>query len=397
MKILHVVPSLALSTGGPAVNAIALARQMDLRGHTCHVLTTDIKSPSQAAQVETGATVGDFPAGAELVSISIAKVRQPHRLVFSPGLMRTLLFESKHYDVVHVHSANQFPQFAVWCATLISHTPYIVSPRGALDPWIRRRGGALVALNDWLWHRRMLNGSSLLHFTTEEERTLVAPMQLTSPSIVLPNGLDIADLATVRPDPTIRDRWLDGFAGFVIMNHGRLSEKKGLDLLVRAAGTISRGSGPDFRLVFIGPDEEGIGSRLRAIAAEYDMAEKLRLIPPQTGSDLQRIVQAADVWVLPSHTENFGMAVVEAMAAARPVIATPAVNIAPDAASEDALVMCSNDPEELARQIVQLMNDPDRRRQLGDRGRVYSSRFDWSALGDRYENMYRTVATLKTG
>ena len=234
----------------------------------------------------------------------------------------------------------------------------MLSPRGALDPWIRGRRRYIKQANDFLWQRRMLDDADAIHLTTEEEQQLIAPLHIRAPQVVIPNGIEVDRFRGPSDGQRFRERWLGGYKGPLIMNHGRLSAKKGLDVLFQALEIVR--TEVDAHLVFVGADDEGIGNQLRRHIRATNLARHVTIVPPLSGSDLVDAIHSADVWALPSYTENFGMAVVEAMAAGRAVVTSPHVNIAPEASVAGALLMVENSPEAVASALSELLQDSQR-------------------------------------
>jgi glycosyltransferase involved in cell wall biosynthesis len=112
---------------------------------------------------------GDLPAGADALDLRLFPARWPYRLAFSPELYRALGEEARRYDVVHIHSLFLFPQFAAYRGARGAGVPYIVSPRGALDPYLRQRSRHVKAISRALWQGRALEGAAALHVTSDEE------------------------------------------------------------------------------------------------------------------------------------------------------------------------------------------------------------------------------------
>jgi glycosyltransferase involved in cell wall biosynthesis len=315
------------------------------------------------------------------------RVRPPQRLAFSPAFDRALAREVSLYDVVHIHSLFLFPQFSGSRRAVRARRPYVVSPRGALDPWLRRRGRLRKVVTDISWQRRMLEHAAVLHLTSAEEARLLADVAPAVPRVVVPNGIAWARYQTL-PDPeAFRREHLDGHEGPIILNIGRLSYKKGLDILIRAFTLVSR-EVPEARLVIAGPDDEELTSRLAAVAATEGVSTYVKFVGMLTGQDKLGALAAADVWALPSYAENFGVAVVEALAAGLPVVVSPAVNIAPEIAAAGAGSVCPQEPEPLAVELLRLLCDPAERTRLGDRAREFARQFDWAGVAPQLKAMY---------
>jgi glycosyltransferase involved in cell wall biosynthesis len=312
-------------------------------------------------------------------------------MAFSPGLYAALQRDAAAYDVLHVHSLFLFPQYAAAKAVARHGLPYIVSPRGSLDPYLRRRGRVRKALTHATWQSRLLSGATAFHLTSEEEARLTADVAPRVQRVVVPNGVCWQQFQELPPGQAFRDRFLKGSDAPLVLNIGRISHKKGLDRLVRALSHVRRHV-PDCRLALVGPDDEGLAANLRALARDLEVADALVFTGHLTGRRKLEALSAANAWALPSHTENFGIAVVEALAAGVPVVVSPEVNLAPEIAANDAGLVCHPQPEELADAIAKLLTDPQRAATFAARGREFARRYDWRAVADRWLSMYAGAA-----
>jgi glycosyltransferase involved in cell wall biosynthesis len=391
MKILHVVPWLTLRAGGTSVVVVGLARALQALGVDVSIYTTDMAVPAQSDRLSRGVVLGDFPAGSGDIDIEIFPVNHPYRLVFSPQMHRALNASVEDFDVVHIHSLFLYPQFAAWFTASRNGIPYVVSPHGALDPFLRKKGRLRKRLVDVIWQRRMLDGADAFHLTTDEERALVADLGIVSSQCVIPIGIETGAFQNLPSDERFRSQMLDGVTGPVILHHGRISEKKGLDILVESFESIVSVH-PSARLVLVGPDDEGLADRLRLQANGLGIGHAVRFTGPLSGEALREALAAADVWALPSHTENFGLALVEAMAAGRPVVTSPHVNIAAAAEQGGAAIVVDNTPEEVAVAILHLLANPNRRNELSRNAVEFARRYDWHAVGKQFIDLYSSLS-----
>ena len=220
----------------------------------------------------------------------------------------------------------------------------------------------------------MLKRAAALHVTSEEEARLIADVAPDVPRAVVPIGIRWDDFQTLPPPGSFRDRYLGGHSGPVVLFLGRLTFKKGLDVLV--AG-FARAAVPDAVLAIVGPDDEGMQPGLESLARHAGIGSRVVFTGMLRGEDKAAAIAAADVWALPSHTENFGLAVVEALAAGRPVLMSPAVNIAHDAGAARAAAICEPDANEFGYALGALLADHERRVELGARAREFARRYDW--------------------
>jgi len=182
----------------------------------------------------------------------------------------------------------------------------------------------------------------------------------------------------------------------VIMNVGRIAYKKRLDRLIRAFAALPPRA-PAPVLAIVGPDDEGLGRDLDALARDLGVADRVHLTGVVNGAERQAALAAADVWALPSDTENFGNAIVEAMAAGVPVVITPGVNLADEIAAAGAGLVSATEPAAIAAQIGALLADADMAGRVAAAGRAFAARYDWSVVAPQLAGMYGRALELHTG
>jgi glycosyltransferase involved in cell wall biosynthesis len=298
------------------------------------------------------------------------------------------------YDIVHIHSLFLFPQYAAYRHASRADVPFIVSPCGALDPFLRRRSRIPKAVTHALWQGGLLLRASAIHFKSQDERALASDVPLAERQFVVPNGIDWSSFQGSADAETFRRRYLRGHAGPVILNVGRLSHKKGLDTLIHAFAQ-TRKTCPDAMLALVGPDDEGLQPRLAELAAEAGVGRDVMFTGLLRGQELRGALSAATVWALPSKTENFGSAVVEAMAAGVPVVISQEVNVAAAIDASSAGVVCPGTPAAFAAAIGALLDCESRRVELGERARTFAQRYDWRAIAPKLVEMYVAVASAR--
>lgn len=390
VKILHVVPSIAIRNGGLATAVAGLAYGLQKAGVTTEIFTTDLASPPQGKRLTRGLAASDFPPDIDGITMSLFEVNHPFRLAYSRQLGQTLSRGIRNFDVVHIHGLFLYPQFAAWRAATRFHVPYVVSIHGMLDPFLRSRGRLRKSVNDLLWQRRMLDNAHGIHFTSLEELSLVSDLKLCSPKFVIPNGLNLARFNELPSPSGFRSRFLNGINGPIILNHGRITQKKGLDILIRALSLVNQ-THKEATLVIVGPDDEQLEAELVALARALNIENQVKFVGSLVGNDLLSALAAADLWCLPSHSENFGLAVVEAMAAGLPVVTTALVNIAQEAADHGALAIATLAPESFANHILEFLQDPEKRHRIGETARHYVQRYDWTEVSKMFMAGYESI------
>ncbi len=389
LRVLSVIPSMAQRTGGPATvmvhSTIALGDRVERV-----IVCTDAGAPAAAAH--RAVSVEDMPAGAERLDIRVFPTKQPRKIGYSPELGRFLRSEVRSFDLVTIHSLNLYPQYAAYRAAKREGVPYLIVPHGALDPWLRSQRRVRKAGADLIFQREMLERAPAIQYTTDEEgrRAGVANPR----GFVVPNGVSFD--AVAAPDGAgPRFRAEHGFASdeLLVTFLGRIAAKKGLDILIRAFAA----SAVVGRLQIVGPDDEGLTPQLRQVAADAGVAERVSFMGPLYEGERAAALAATDIWALTSHTENFGNAVVEAMAASCPVVVSSGVNIASDIATADAGIVVEATASSAAQGLSRLAEDPSLRAEVANRGKEFAERFAWPIVSAELLALYQATATGATG
>ena len=318
MRILRVIDTLNPRTGGPAMGVRSVTPVLRDLGHETVIATVD--SPEQPAQCVDGADV-----------IALGPARGSYR--FSQDLRVWLLRNVHRFDVVVVHGLWQSLGRSVHLATRDNPVPYFVYPHGMLDPWFRRAYPGKHA-KKWLYwlmvERHVLGDASAVLFTCEEERRLArksfAPYYCVERVVnygtaAAPDDEALQIATWHKLYPALRHR---PFLLFL----GRIHPKKGIDLLLEAYATLASQTGTPPALVIAGPSEDPeLLRRLQTLAANLPERSEIIWTGLLEGAAKWGALRTADAFVLPSHQENFGLAVVEALSVGTPVLISKQVNI----------------------------------------------------------------------
>ena len=385
MRILQVIPTYlpAWRHGGPIYAVHGLSKALIQAGHEVEVFTTNVHGNGRLA-VATG-----VPQRVDGVPVTYFPVRFPHRLHRAPAMGRALRRRVGGFDLVHLHSLFLWPTAAAARAAERAGVPYLVAPRGMLVPdLVARQGRWRKRL--WLWavERRTLEHAAALHVTGALEASEAARFGYHLPRIVeVPNGLDATELI-LQPGATPSAKIADQISsGVDLLFLGRVSWKKGLDRLLPALPLL-----PGARLVVAGNDEENLIPKLEAQARELDVAERVHFVGPVAGADKAALLAAARCFVLPSYSENFGNAVLEAMAVGLPVVVTPEVGLATTVEETGAGRVVPGESTLWAAALAELLANETLRLELGKRGRaVVEERFGWAAIAARMAEVYREL------
>jgi glycosyltransferase involved in cell wall biosynthesis len=302
-------------------------------------------------------------------------------------MARALRKQVPEFEVVHIHNLWQYPQYAAFRAAREAGVPWIVSPHGSLDPYLRRRGRVRKAITSALWQREMLEDAALIHVTTSAEERLISDIATEVPREVVPCAIHTDEFAELPPRSEFREQHLGGYDGPLVVFLGRVTEKKGVDVLVRSFAQVLERQ--PARLAIVGPDDSGLRPKLERLAGELGLASDVVFTDALYGRDRLAALSACDAWALSSHTENFGIAVAEAMAAGCAVVISPGVNLSGDVAAADAGVIADAEPRAFAEGLLEVLGDPDRAKRLRQVAPEFAARYDWSQVTPQLIGMYR--------
>jgi glycosyltransferase involved in cell wall biosynthesis len=294
---------------------------------------------------------------------------------YAPRFSRWLKERHARYDAVIVQGLWQYSSFGVWRALRGTPTPYFVFPHGMLDPWFKRTYPRkhLKKLLYWPWAEyRVLRDASAVLFTSEEERRLAREsFSLYRCKEVVVNYGTAApeiDLARAREEFSENFPQLRGRRFLLFL--GRLHEKKGCELLIEAFATMRNSTGADqpLDLVMAGPASDDEYQRhLRSMTSSQSGITFTGML---SGSQKWGAFSGADAFILPSHQENFGIAVVEALACGTPVLISNKVNIWREIEAAGAGYAENDDLAGTARLIERwLATPPDERAAMKERAR----------------------------
>ncbi len=384
MRILHVVPTYlpAWRHGGPIYAVHGLAKALAARGHEVTVFTTDVHGTGRL-DVPLGR-----PVELEGVTVWYFPVAAPRRLYRSPTMGAALAGRMPATDLVHLHSVFLWPTSAAARAARRAGVPYLLAPRGMLvGDLLRRRGWLRKRLWIELAERRTVGRAAGLHVTSALEGEEAARLGLRLPAVhVVPNGVEPAPApgGDAALSPAVRAALA---RPPLLLYLGRVSWKKGLDRLLPALAQV-----PEATLAIAGNDEEGYRAPLEQLAGETGVAERVLFLGPVHGADKAALLAGAAALVLPSYSENFGNAVLEAMAAGCPVVVTPEVGLAGVVRETGAGLVAAGDPSSLGSALRELLDDPERRAEMGRRGaEAATRRFGWATIAERMEAVYTAV------
>lgn len=380
MKIAHLLSTFRFENGGPVRAVIDLSGALAAAGHDVTVFTwddADIPDPWKRNAANTLPRVH-----------RMSSPRFPGQFL-SRTQLHSLADALRHHDVLHLHGVWEPVNVQVSRLARRLNLPYILSPRGMLDDYSvaqkRLKKQAYLALCG----RQMLNRAARIHLASEGELKQSQARLPPGRGVVIPNLVDLAQYQNLPgPDAARLAFDLPEDGPPIVAFLGRLHSIKALDVLIRAAGR-AREAGTDLRLVLAGPGDAEYTAYLTETAESVGMTDRLTFTGMVTGGLKLSLLQAADLFALPSHHENFGFALIEAMACGTPVLASRGVLIWPDVELSGAGFVADGNELALSRTLAQALGMPDLIKQMGRTARQWVVReFEVAGLVERFAQMY---------
>lgn len=385
MKILHVIANLAPRYGGPPKACWEMARAVANLGHEVSIYTTNQDGPEELV------VPLDRPVHHDDVEIRYFPIQSPRFWGTSVPLARALRQKIPTFDLVHLHSLYLFHNLVTGHYCRKYDTPYLIRPQGTLDPYIYRRHRWRKCLMEFLFEHRNIRHAAALHFTTAEEKELAAPFTFQAPGVIVPLGINIDEFAVMPEAGRFRTKHPEIGDKHIILFFGRVNFKKGLDILAKAFGMVTRRR-KDVHLVIAGPDNEGLGDKVRSWLSGEKLLDRATFTGMLLGQEKLAVLRDATMFVLPSYSENFGLAVIEAMAAGLPVIISDKVNIWREVQAGEAGRVIPCDSEVLANQILDILGHRDAAKQMGQKGRVLVQEyFQWPRIAQSLIVVYGRI------
>jgi glycosyltransferase involved in cell wall biosynthesis len=380
MKILHVVAGLPPCGGGLSELVPRLAIEAARLGHDVTIATVAQPGEALAAAARQ--------AEAEGVRIARFDPTPPRVVFFSSAMLRELRSLVAIADVVHVHSNWTFPVWWACRCAVLADKPLVMSPHGCFDP-VRLAHSAWKKRIAGLFDRCAVRQATAIHATSEAEQAWIERYVPGHRNIVvIPNGVEIPPL-----DKTAKQMHRTRQVLFL----GRLHPLKGLDLLLEAWKLVAP-TVPQFdrwKLVIAGPDQQGTRATLEQRTRDLCLPN-IEFTGPLFEMEKMRAFAEADLFVLPSRSENFGIAAAEALAASLPLIAT---NSTPWSAIEGTCGWYVDlGAEPLARALTAAMRlDDVERANLGARGRaLIEAKYQWARVVQAMVELYASILDRTT-
>ncbi|HZS48530.1 MAG TPA: glycosyltransferase [Blastocatellia bacterium] len=389
MKILHVIPAVAARYGGPSHAVFEMCKALNQQGTEILIATTDADGES-TLPVKL-ATKTEYNG-----QNAIFFHRQwSEAYKYSRPLANWLDANIKGFDAAHIHAVFSHSCLAAAKAARENGIPYIIRPLGTLDPWSLQQKRIRKQI---MWRAgvgKMLRKASAIHYTATDEKDLAEGALGLNKGVVIPLGIDSDYFQSTNNDGIFLRSHEELEQSPYILALCRIHPKKGLELLIDAFRKLHSDSKfNSWRLVIAGNGEESYVRSIKELASNNGGSGSVIFSGWLSGAEKKSAIQNAALLALPSHQENFGICVAEAMACGVPVLVSPHVNLAKDIRESDSGWIAPLEETEFTSILREAMSNESERNRRGILGKQFASQqFRWSTLALRLNTLYQAVTS----
>ncbi|MBC8309425.1 MAG: glycosyltransferase [Phycisphaerales bacterium] len=376
MKILHYCARLRLIDGGVVRAVLDLTSSLSQCGKTVTLMVTEGDDfPGADSGVQTMRT-GDFD-------------RPPIR--FSTARLASLKQYIADADVLHLHTPWEPANIQLAKIARDVGTPYVISVHGMLDDWVMKTSTLKKRVFLRLGGRKMFHKAACVHCTARAEADQARRWIPKSNIVVVPLVFDPSLYLTPPPTSDPDKYWPQRESKKpIVLFLSRVHPKKGVDRLLQAAADVLKKS--NVRFIIAGSGEPSYERLLQKLAVDLNIDSQIEFVGFVDGDRKVALLRAADLFVLPTSQENFGLVFPEAMACGLPVITTRGVDIWPELEESGGAIIISEDPKSIATAINQLLTNEDTCKNMGEAARTWvDSTFSGDSVTNQYIGLYRTA------
>jgi glycosyltransferase involved in cell wall biosynthesis len=366
-----VIPSVDERSGGPATAIVPMCRALMQQGVEVLLLSTTAGLPAEV-------THGDVRDHKGVPAIFF-QAQLGESFKYSRPLSSWLRSNIQNFNLAHIHAVFNHSSVAAAHICQKAGVPYVVRPLGTLDPWSMTQKSLRKRLFWQISGRGIMDNAAAVHYTSEAEKLSTESSLGLNHGRVIPLGVETAvsnSNGKLADDP-------------YVLVLSRLHPKKGLDVLIDAfLSLVQTPQFAEWRLVLAGDGPVEYVSMLKAKAGA---SERIRFTGWLDGEEKNAVLSGASLLVLPSHQENFGLCVMEALAHSVPVLVSPDVNLAAEIAAANAGWIAAIDKTALKGKLAEALLDREQLRRRGRAGLQLARKYSWENSARELADLYRSV------
>ncbi|GAB1537997.1 glycosyltransferase [Scytonema sp. NUACC21] len=393
MRILQIVPSISLIYGGPSQMVLGLAPALARQGEEVTILTTDSNGDTGQEPLDVPLNRPIEQDGYQTIYFRCSPFR---RYKFSLDLLKWLNQHAREYQLAHIHAL--FSPVSSLAATVCRRhkLPYILRPLGTLDPADLRKKRQLKQLYAAVLERPNIAGAAGIHFTSLQEAKVSERFGVTTRDLVIPLGVippTSEGIAGGDGGSVVRQQLNIPTDVPLVLFMSRIDPKKGLELLLPALEALLS-EGLDFHFVLAGSNPQDLDyvEKIKSQVQSSPLRSRTTMTGFVTGELKTTLLQAADLFVLPSYYENFGIAVAEAMVSGTPVLISDGVHICQEVRDSESGWVGTTDVSDLTMLLRITLQNPSERQRRGLRAREYAlQHYSWDAIARETIQAYNQI------
>jgi glycosyltransferase involved in cell wall biosynthesis len=369
------------------VAVLEIARWQRILGHDCTILTGSHDGPKLPSNMtdllsDAGVLMSEFP------------VRGPNKFRYLLNFRKYLEQEGRSFDLFVLHGSYQYATYAAARFCQKAKIPYIFTPHGSLDPAVRRKHALRNRLVDFCYHDRVIQPAAAWHFTSEEER-IDCERQVWGKSFIEPLGIDVDRIPAGRPTGKFRKQYDIPADAVLLLFLSRITRKKGIDILIEAFRQLTADC-PNVFLALCGPVDEDMRGLVQEALDDEKIGCRLILTGLVLGDNKDDAFFDADCFVLPTYSENFGIAAFEALAYGLPLLTTTGMNLHKEIAESGRAMVVRPDAVALHSALLKLVTSTWSPSASPEEARSWlRSRFAWRVRAENLIGHY--VAAMRSG
>ena len=392
MKVLQVVPYFfpAWAYGGPVKVVYEISKELVTKGHGVTVYTTDVYNKNLRFSGKTN----------EIVDVSGIKVcyfkNVSNYLAYDLngylpiGFRKAVRQNLKDFDIVHLHDYYTYQNVitAKYCRKY--NIPYVLSAHGSVLPSKERGRGILKkTFIHFFGHSILKDARMVIALTQIEKKQYIEAGVARSKIRIIPNAVSLSEFKDLPKRGTFKQKYSIRSDEKIVLFVGRIHKIKGLGLLLKVFSSLAKDMN-NIKLVIVGPDSGDL-SRVERLVASKKIEEKVLITGLLSGREKLSAYVDADVFVLSSYSEVFGMSILEACAAGTPVVITSLGNL-PEIAEYKAGLLVHSDENKLYEAILQFLRNDELARTVGENGRrMVEDKFASDKVTEQLEKCYEDV------
>ena len=376
-----VVPSMNEDTGGIVPAIAGFANVLVKQEINCHLFTIDDLELGNQISIQD-VKLHSYPA-----NFFARRFRG-----FHPILEKALWkLATTELNIIHNYGMWMFPNVYARKSAIGNHIPLIISPEGMLEPWSLKRAIFKKKLAWFLYERQNLNSANLFHATSLAEVKSIRTLGLQQPIAVIPHGVDLPDLENLPNREVLTEAFPELLDKKWLLFLSRIHPKKGLDNLICVWHKLALDF-PDWHLIIAGPDLVNYQAQLESMIKDFGLEKRVTFTGMLSGEKKAAAFANADLFVLPTHSENFGNVVPESLAYAVPVITTKGTPWE-DLTTYECGWWIENNQQALAEALTEGMQMSDQaRKTMGLKGRhLVETKYSWESVGREMASTYHWV------